>query len=288
MRPKKVTPPPVMDYFTEDKEKEVWTCNVEIEGETEEDKRPCGSEFSCGDKDLNKGNRMGNLRRHLRRYHSDEFEEMEKKEKKQAGAISPGVSRPLGRQTSVVQFFQAEQITIKMTKARFVDGIVTMVAKDGIPLRFFSSEGSKQLLGEMAKKVGVSLDRNRVRDYVINAAEELKTKVKADLRDKFVHLKFDCATRIRTNYIGVNARYINSDNNAVTTTLSVTDTKSQHTSSELKVLLHNILEEFDIPLNHVLCCVTDNASNMIRVVKDLNQDLAAMLPSTAASGSGNL
>jgi hypothetical protein len=137
----------------------------------------------------------------------------------------------------------------------------------------------------MAKRLGVSLDRSRVRSYVIDAAETMKLKIKEELKDKFIHLKFDCATRIRTNYLGVTARYVNSNNEAITTTLSITDTKSQHTSSQLKVLLHNILESYDIPLNHVLCCVTDNASNMIRVVKDLNEDLAAMLQSTAASGS---
>jgi hypothetical protein len=92
-------------------------------------------------------------------------------------------------------------------------------------------------------------------------------------------------SRIRTNYLGVNVRYINSRNEAVTQTLSVTDTKSQHTSRELKILLHNILEEFEIPLNHVLCCVTDNAANMLKVVKDMNVDLDVDLQDASGSGT---
>ncbi len=42
-----------------------------------EQKNPCGATFSNGDKNLNKGNRIGNLKRHLNRYHIDEFKETE-------------------------------------------------------------------------------------------------------------------------------------------------------------------------------------------------------------------
>jgi hypothetical protein len=75
-----------------------------------------------------------------------------------------------------------------------------MVDKDGIPLRYFSSASSQKLLGEMAAKLKVSLDRNRIRDYVITASQNFQDKTKKkDRKDKFAHLKFDWATRIRTN-----------------------------------------------------------------------------------------
>jgi hypothetical protein len=69
-----------------------------------------------------------------------------------------------------------------MTASSFVEGLVWMVAKDGIPLRYFSSASSQKLLGEMAAKLKVSLDRNRIRDYVITASQNLKTKLKKTLR----------------------------------------------------------------------------------------------------------
>lgn len=89
-----------------------------------------------------------------------------------------------------------------MTADKFKESIVEMVAFEGIALRFFSTPASKKLLSEMAAKLGVSLARDRVRSYVIAAAEQLQLKIKADLKDKFIHLKFDTATRIRTNYLG--------------------------------------------------------------------------------------
>jgi hypothetical protein len=196
MRPKKTTAHPVMDFFTEDVTKEVWTCNVLVGDQ--EAKRPCGSTFSYGDKNLNKGNRMSNLKRHLNRYHPNELKETEEKEKKQRQAMSPGFPT-ITRQTSVTQFFESEEITIPMTAAKLKKGIVISVARDGISLRYFKELGGTTLLGDMAKRLGVSLDRSRVRSYVIDAAETMKLKIKEELKDKFIHLKFDCATRIRTN-----------------------------------------------------------------------------------------
>jgi hypothetical protein len=100
---------------------------------------------------------------------------------------------------------------------------------------------------------------------------------------KFVYLKCDCATRIRTNYIGINVQYVDEKSNAVTKTLMVADTKAQHTSSELQLLLNKALKEFNLDWSKVLCCVTDNATNMIKIVKDCNEELA--VAAAAAHGT---
>ncbi len=64
------------------------------------------------------------------------------------------------------------------------------------------------------------------------------------------------------------------------------DRKCQHTRSKLKVLL-KILEEFEVPFQNVLCCVTDNAANMIKIVKDFNIDLAAESKSATSAATDN-
>ena len=75
--------------------------------------------------------------------------------------------------------------------------------------------------------------------------------------------------------MGVNVRFLNNVNKLVTKTLKIVETKSQHTAMEVKALLSKVLEEFEVQVNNVLACITDNASNMVRLVKDLNLDLAA-------------
>ena len=87
-----------------------------------------------------------------------------------------------------------------------------------------------------------------------------------------MYLKVDCATRIRTNYLGINVRYISKSTKLPTTsTLAVVDTLSRHSARDLKTIIERILDEYGIPVDHILCCVTDNASNMVKLVSDMNE-----------------
>ena len=50
-----------------------------------------------------------------------------------------------------------------------------------------------------------------------------------------------------------------------------------------KIRDFQVLQEFEIPKSHVLCCVTDNASNMVKLIKDLNTDQRAAVAADSAS-----
>ena len=120
----------------------------------------------------------------------------------------------------------------------------------------------------------VSLDRDQIRSYIIEAAEDKKRMIKAELKGQLVFLKFDCATRIRTNYMGINVRYVSPTTKLPTTcTLAVVDTLNKHTAKELREILDTVLSNYEIPLSHILCCVTDNASNMVKLVSSMSMDL---------------
>ena len=107
----------------------------------------------------------------------------------------------------------------------------------------------------------------------MEASNEKNAKIKKGLEDVFIFIKCDCATRIRSIYLGVNARWVSKETGEpVTRTLAVLDTLSRHTAKELKEILMKILEEYEIPLDHVLCCVTDNVTNMVKLVKDMNKE----------------
>ena len=118
----------------------------------------------------------------------------------------------------------------------------------------------------------VSLDKDQVRSYVLEAAKAEKERLREELKNVYLFLKFDCATRIRTNYLGLNVPYICKTTKCpVTSTLVVADTHSQHTVKDLKDIIEKALEDYQIPLSKILCCVTDNSSNMVNLVSSLNE-----------------
>ena len=46
-----------------------------------------------------------------------------------------------------------------------------------------------------------------------------------ELKGKLIYLQFDATTRIRINYLGINARYVQ-DEKSITRTLAVVDTRA--------------------------------------------------------------
>ena len=119
----------------------------------------------------------------------------------------------------------------------------------------------------------MSLDRDQIRTYIMDEAKEIKLRIKKEIKGKYIFLKFDCATRLRVNYLGLNIRYVNAAGKSITRTLGVVDTLCEHGSKMLKEMIVKVLADYEIPLDHVVCCVTDNASNMIKLVELLNEDI---------------
>ncbi len=77
--------------------------------------------------------------------------------------------------------------------------------------------------------------------------------MKPELNKQFMFLKFDCATRIGVNYLGLSVPYVSPTTKLPTTWLAVIDTQSKHSASELKEIIKNVLDNYKILLDHILC-----------------------------------
>ena len=71
-----------------------------------------------------------------------------------------------------------------------------MVVYDGVAVRFFESVGFQRINGEVARKLGVGLNRDSIRKLVIERAEELKEEMIGQPKNKFVFIKLDACTHL--------------------------------------------------------------------------------------------
>lgn len=70
----------------------------------------------------------------------------------------------------------------------------------------------------------------------------------------------------------MNVNYVSPTTELPTTsTLAVVDTNSRHTARELKEMIVKILNNYSVPLDNILCCITDNATNMVKLVSSMSQ-----------------
>ena len=124
-----------------------------------------------------------------------------------------------------------------MTKDAFISSIIEMVVKNSFHLRFFTLPPFKKLNGELAKKLNISLDRNNIRSLIIHEANNQKDLLKNLMKNKFVFLKMDACTRMRTNYIAINVQFMNKNMEVIIYTLAVKDTNANHFSKSIKKIV---------------------------------------------------
>jgi len=125
---------------------------------------------------------------------------------------------------------------------------------NGISMRFFSQPEVLALIGELARKLGVSLNRDNINKLVLDEYESQKRQLKSKLSKKFVYLKMDACTRQlhHVNYFAINVRYVDEGKN-YTKTLGIRDTQAQHSSKFITRLVKDVLQDYGIQKDHVLC-----------------------------------
>ena len=128
------------------------------------------------------------------------------------------------------------------------------------------------LNGNFENNLENQLGRQAIRSIVLKKSEEEKSKLKESLSGALVSIKFDGVTRLRSHFLGISLQYYDEEHGLTVKTLLLVDTEANHTSSHLKEILLDTLEQFNISKQQVLACVVDNASNMTRTVQLLNED----------------
>jgi len=254
----------VYDFFHE--EESTFNCSIECGHGMEE----CGQVITK----LSDGGTTSNLKRHLKRIHPTEYEEVQKADVEAAAAKVKKQDSNKG-QTSLGTFYSpvAKVVTSTISTAEFKQGLLKMICYDALPFTFFEGKGFQQLNGKTANSLGISLGRNAIRDMVMLKYREEKTKMIQVIKDSTVSLKFDCVTRLRSHFLGITIQYYQKGVGLCVRTLTLRDTKADHTSLNIKNIIVETLKRFEIPLSHVLACVVDNASNMTKTVQLLCDEL---------------
>ena len=160
---------PVMDFFKSDGSAMVCQVNIDkgyVSSKDDANSSPtasniCGSKFAFpqhGEKDS--GTRVGNLKKHLNRFHPNEFEVVKKREQERNAASSGSNSnkklksnQPSSTQKKMTGFFKSDKIVITHTRESYKATIVDRVVKSSNSLWYFSQQPYIDLAGEIATKL---------------------------------------------------------------------------------------------------------------------------------------
>ena len=158
----------VYDCFEFDDKYKTYKC-IEKKKSGEE----CGSIIKVG-----MWNPCSNLKRHLERFHAEKSKKV--KQADEQDLKSKQKKLELNNQPLIASHFQPQSVTVSMNKDKFIWGIFQLI-KSGVAPRFFESPEFQTLNGEMARKLGVSILRESICRYVVDAANKMRESLINDL-----------------------------------------------------------------------------------------------------------
>lgn len=165
-------------------------------------------------------------------------------------------------------------------RLKLVFSCVELVAINSQPFSLLSCSGFRSSVQDKLnafKLAGCILDLNdhhvhEIKEKVVEVAMNIKQQLKAEMKGKIISLMVDGATRENRSIFGINAQY-KIDGRLKLVTLSMKQLYQSHTAEHLSCILQQVLGEYEIDLEQVISITTDNGSNMLAMVKNLENKL---------------
>lgn len=193
--------------------------------------------------------RPSNLKRHLMQVHVKEYEKMFTEEVNEDKAAK-------------IELFNA------------VQDAVAMVTLDGLPFAALNSSGVQGYVAARLKALSksgykITINRKNIREEIEKVSRIVENRISEEMAGQLVCLYFDICSKGTLSVLGVNASY-DVDDETVCRSLGIYQIDVRHNSVNLADMVYDILKKFNVPLNHVLAMVSDNARNAVCTVEVLD------------------
>ena len=207
----------------------------------------------------------GNLANHLKLKHLEKFKLQQSKRAKHVTLASGGTQSVMDSfmVISASAIPKKTLVEIELSEVEIERAAAEAVTINGLPLSVFEKSGICKLLSPMLNKLGMTLNRENIRERIIRQAFELRQKISSEVKNKIISLKFDIASQKERGFLGINVQYIY-EGSLQLRTLAVKEMFERHTGTEIKECIFDVLELYGIEIIQIYSTTTDNASNMMK------------------------
>ncbi|XP_050529688.1 uncharacterized protein LOC126899142 [Daktulosphaira vitifoliae] len=139
-----------------------------------------------------------------------------------------------------------------------------MITLNGRPFKSIEDSGFRKVADPLFKAINFIPNAEMIRENLIARAIYIRQLISNEIKDNFFCLKIDSATRHDRNILGINVQYIK-NSKIVIRTLAITEIDSSK-SVDLKNIVLNVLERYNLKTEKIFSITTDNGANMLKTV----------------------
>ena len=158
-------------------------------------------------------------------------------------------------------------ISIQMDVRTFEESCIKMITHAGCAFRIVESPGFSSIINPIKRALGISMDKNVIRDKIMTKYAAVATELRTMLENKLVFIKLDIATRMERTFLGVNVQFCHHSAIKIYTLKVLELSDGATDSATLTTKLSSILEEFGIPPTRVISITSDNGANVLKIAK---------------------
>lgn len=168
-------------------------------------------------------------------------------------------------------------IHLRVKRLKLLQSCVKKTTIDQEPFAAIHKKGFQEIIASKLKKfdeagIGLNLtDPNLfvVKKHIKITAQKIREKLKIEMKDRLFTLLADAATKNNRSVLGMSAQYTVNGELKIRS-LGIKQLTDSHTGEYLSLVVKDCLSKFGCDLHQAIAATADNASNMSKMVKELN------------------
>lgn len=169
------------------------------------------------------------------------------------------------------------EFQVKVSPSYIWDAILQLTIFNGLAFATVIASGFKKLVypiiaGLKSKNIDLTINTENLKSKLKNRSDQMKDYVRQELKGNIVSLMLDIATRHNRAIFGINVAFFDG-NEVQIRTLAMYPIRMSHTANNLFKLVKEILAEYNIRIEQIIAVTTDNARNLKKMTRLMNEDL---------------
>lgn len=169
--------------------------------------------------------------------------------------------------------------SLRIERLKLLQSLTRVTTIDQQPFNSLLKPGFQSIIGEKLRKfeqAGILLNLDSklsvVKNYIHNTAASIRNKIKNEMKDRFFSIMADGFTKNNRSFLGISAQYV-LNGRLIIRSFGLKQLTESHTGEYLSNVIKHCVEEYDCRMNQAIGVTTDNASNMLKMVRELNKQI---------------
>lgn len=166
---------------------------------------------------------------------------------------------------------------IEYKRHKFLLSCVEMVTVNGRAFRSLTDSSIRSMNDDLLQefiKAGREVDLKdphlfEIKELVGIVADKVRLKIGAEAKNRALALMMDIGTKCGRSFLGTSIQF-NNNGNITVRSIGIIELKQSHTGIYLADVIVRRLERFEISVLQIVSVTTDNGSNVLKMVRDMD------------------